>query len=317
MSRLCKYFITVIFLFGLVYLSACNTGIESTKTIKMSKSDRKELLPTPEDRLAEEFFSQIQADWKVGKKFLVADDKAFLILKKESPGIPESEAGSILNYLSMSVSPSAGSEKICIVSFIDENTGQKYNFNTGKNIETVSSVLTGLDIPALIDLDLVAQVDSILKNRTVWIRSQNWYDRDGNIITGRKYVPVLIKEVVAGNMYFPLIIHFKDIENGKEAGIYMNVRASSGIGSESRTFPSLFYLEDPKSGYPSVDEEVWKLIQEGKIRIGMTKEECRLSLGNPPEVDAGHDWNNTIDLWRYKDGTFLHFENGLLVNYRH
>jgi hypothetical protein len=48
----------------------------------------------------------------------------------------------------------------------------------------------------------------------------------------------------------------------------------------------------------------------------MTKEECRLSLGNPAEVDTGHDYSQTLDLWKYNDGTTLWFEDGILTRIR-
>ena len=51
-----------------------------------------------------------------------------------------------------------------------------------------------------------------------------------------------------------------------------------------------------------MDDAVWEMICAGKVREGMTKEECRLSLGNPDDVDSGHDWNSTLDIWRYENG---------------
>ena len=48
----------------------------------------------------------------------------------------------------------------------------------------------------------------------------------------------------------------------------------------------------------------------------MTKEECKLSLGNPTDVNSGHDWNSTIDFWQYPNGSYLRFQDGLLVSFR-
>ena len=50
--------------------------------------------------------------------------------------------------------------------------------------------------------------------------------------------------------------------------------------------------------------------------LGMTKEECKLSLGNPTDVNSGHDWNSTIDFWQYPNGSYLRFQDGLLVSFR-
>ena len=91
---------------------------------------------------------------------------------------------------------------------------------------------------------------------------------------------------------------------------------AGGAGNESRTFQNLFSLADPKIKFPGIQDEVWSLIQLGKVRPGMTKEECKLSLGNPSDVNSGHDWNSTIDLWQYTNGTFLRFQDGVLLDFR-
>ena len=76
-------------------------------------------------------------------------------------------------------------------------------------------------------------------------------------------------------------------------------------------------MTDPKLDYPSVSQETWENICNGRVALGMTKDECRLALGNPSEVDAGHNWSSVIDVWGYRDGTFLQFQDGLLINFRH
>lgn len=295
-------------------LSACHTGIESTAVIKMSKTDRRETLPTEEELLAAGFMSAPLGLWQTGKRFLIADDKASLILESEDRGASDI-AGHAISYVGTELTPGPGSHKVCRLVFEDAVTGGRLYYNTGRQAEAASQEITGLDIPALIDLDLVAQVDSVLRGRRLWIKSDLWYDKDGNIFNGSKFMPVRVERVNPGNMFFPVAVEFS-APDGNTYKVWMNVKATSGIGAESRTFPTLFSLTDPKLRYPSISEENWKLIQEGRVALGMTKDECKLSLGNPPEVDSGHDWNNTIDVWRYKDGTFLHFQDGLLVNFR-
>ncbi len=84
----------------------------------------------------------------------------------------------------------------------------------------------------------------------------------------------------------------------------------------SRNFASIFYFSDPKAKYPNITDENWTLIQHGKVGIGMTKEECKLSIGNPDELQSGHSRSQTMDIWQYNDGTFLMFEDGLLTRFR-
>lgn len=315
--QLNKYLIYSFFIVILFAIHGCNTGIESTRAIKMSKSEKKELQPTEEETFALQFSSLKLKDWKIGKNFFVADSKAFLILKGDSNPKDSTLTGIILSYDGIESSPTAGGNTVCYIKFVDNNSGKRYYYNTGKNEKISLENIDGLDIPAMIDIDMVENIKVLLKGKELWIRTQLWYDSESNPKEGRKLVPVFINDVANGNMYFPIRIDFSEKDCDTFSSIYMNVKTSTGIGAESRTFPSLFYLNDPRSKYPSISDEVWKLIQNGRVAVGMTKDECRLSLGNPPDVDAGHNWNNTIDIWRYKDGTFLQFQDGLLVNFRH
>lgn len=113
-------------------------------------------------------------------------------------------------------------------------------------------------------------------------------------------------------MTFVLSLDITD-ENSSPAVMYMNI-ANSGL--ESRTFPDLFSISDPKLRYPSIRPEVWTLITKGRVATGMTKDECKLALGNPSDVNSGHDWNQTLDLWRYDNGAWLQFQDGLLTSFR-
>lgn len=314
-NSLIKYVSCLVCCLGMVALSGCYTGIERTKTIKMSKTDRRETLPTEEDNLAEKFRAQPLGEWQIGKRFLVADNKASLLLEPSDHSITE-PAGLILTFDRISSRRTAGTQDVAVIEFKDLKSGVKFSYNTRKPVESAMSELTGLDIPALIDLDLVDLVSSYMTGNTYWTRTALWYDEQGNNLKGFKFVPVTITDVSAGDMFFPLKIKFST-SSGENAYVMMNVKSADGLGAESRTFPSLFMLADPKLNYPSISDEFWKLIQAGNVALGMTKEECKLALGNPTDVDAGHDWNNTIDIWRYSDGTFLHFQDGLLVNFRH
>lgn len=314
-NYLLKYRLLFIFCLCVMMLSSCYTGIERTKTIKMSKTERKEILPSDEETLAEKFISKPLGEWMQGKRFLIADNKALHLLEPSDHSITET-AGLILYFEGVSSRRTAGTQDVAIINFKEPVNGVSFNYNTRKPVEAAKSELTGLDIPALIDLDLVDLVGSTMNGNTYWTRNSLWYDEEGNNLKGYKFVPVTITGVFPGDMLFPINLEFTT-SSGKTAHIMMNIKSADGLGAESRTFPSLFTLTDPKLKYPGITDENWRLIQAGKVTIGMTKEECKLALGNPNDVDAGHDWNNTIDIWRYSDGTFLHFQDGLLVNFRH
>lgn len=299
-------------------VAACNTGIEGTGTIKMSRNDRRETMPTDEQCLAARLHSSPLDEWSVGKQFLIADNKAALVL--ELPPVISLEAespnlvGRSLVYKGVSRRPTPGGNPTLIIEFADSLSS--YRYDTGKSPEIARATVTGLDLPMLIDLDLVAQADSLLAGRTLWTRSRLWYDANGDSFDGRKFVPVTVTRVMPGNMIFPFKVEFSDTD-GKSATMFMNVTASEGIGAESRTFPMLFSLSDPKLKYPSITPEFWELICNGKVAYGMTKDECRLALGSPADTDSGNNWDYLIDIWSYRNGTYLQFRDGLLINYRY
>lgn len=294
-----------------IICQGCSTGVESTKTIKYSKSERRQLAPTPEETMMSALVSSPLSEWLAGKQFLVSDSKANLVFDASSvAGQDENMEGMVLEYGGTFSRITPGGAEEAVIEFKSGN--RTYIYSTGKDPRVAASTITGMDIPMLIDLDMVDKAASLLVGKKVWTRSRLWYDGKGNKIAGRKFVPVVIKGVAAGTMVFPLKIDIED-EHGLPAVLYMN--AGNG-GVESRTFQTLFSLSDPRERYQSVLPEVWDLIKEGKVRLGMSKEECKLSLGNPVDVNSGHDWNSTIDFWQYPDGTFLRFQDGLLVDFR-
>lgn len=309
--------ICLISLLSMLFIG-CNTGIESTKQIKMSRDERREVLPTAEDLLSDSIVSLPLAEWQVGKKFVVVDNKVSYVLESETfrryGSSRDSLAGHILRFDGIETRPTPGEERSAVIRFKDGEDLLRYN--TSRSLDDARLRITGLDLPMMVDLDMVALADSILRNRTLWIKTSLWYDAAGEKITGRKFIPVKIARVRHGDMVFPLIVDFTDDQN-RNASLYLNVNHTSGLGADSRTLPTLFSLTDPKKSYPSIIPEVWNLIQCGEVRNGMTKEECKLALGNPTDVVSGFNWNKTIDMWTYKDGTFLQFEDGLLVQFRH
>lgn len=300
----------------LVAVSACNTGIESTKTIKMTKEDRRLAADSPEEILAAGLRSQPLADWRKGKRFLVADNKASLVYERiPSDGkgaFADSLAGNIIAFEGVERRVTPGGSPVTVIRM---RCGDGIlSYDTGRGMDA-DSLLTGLDMPLLIDLDMVSLADSLLSGLEVWTNSRLWYDMHGDVIAGEKFRKVKITEVVPGNALFPLKVVFVG-SAGRQASMFMNVAARRGQGNESRSFASLFMLDDPKLKYPSVSPEFWDLICRGKVTNGMTKDECRLSLGNPADVISGHDWDSLLDAWSYSDGSYLQFQDGLLVKYR-
>lgn len=289
----------------------CFTGIEGTKRIDISREDRKLMVKTPEDTFLNQIGKTYLKNWKPGKVFIVSDNRLPLLFDQPPAGkFPEDTSGMTgrhLRYagLDSRKRPDGSLEGVILLSDVTK----VYRLPVGKEPERMMDEVTGHDLPMLIDADAVARADRLMTGKELWIKTSLWYDLSGNRISGRKFVPLTVARVEPGTMVFPLRVVLKDTD-GNLSVQYMNM----GDGThESRSFAKLFSLTDPRRNYPAISEEHWKLIQEGRIETGMTKEECRLSLGNPTNVDSGHDHNSAIDIWQYDNGLFLRFEDGLLV----
>lgn len=296
----------------MLMLAGCFTGIESTQKINITREDRKLLTLTEEDTFLNKIHGQPLAEWNIGKQFIVSDGRISLLLDRSGGYHEHSDTSGMTGRhlafkgISHRRLPDASEETVLLLS--DEKN--EFRLPTGKSPLESRYGVQSSDIPMLIDLDMVKDADRLLTGRKLWIRTALWYDIDGNRMAGRKFIPVTVERVEPGTMVFPLRLTLSD-ESGLIFIQYMNI----GNGSnESRSFAKLFRLSDPRTSYPAISDENWALIQKGKIRLGMTKEECRLSLGNPTSTDSGHDYSSTIDIWKYEDGTFLRFQDGLLID---
>lgn len=293
---------------------SCFTGVESTKKITLSKEDRKAIRNSEEDLFLSSVKGAPLTEWEKGRPFYVADNRAILIFDQQGlPPDPEATAlgGTTLLFEGIENRINlAGKSSVCLVFSTPD--GERFVYNTGKTPEEAREGIKSNDIPMLIDLVMIQEAAGLLGGKKLWTRTSLWYDREGNRIKGKKFVPVTVSDIGPGSMIFPLKVGFAD-ENGNYAAVFLNFGNS---GTDSRSFSHIFYLDDIRKKFPSISNEVWELICNEKIRKGMTKEECKLSLGNPSEVSAGHDYSQTLDLWHYPDGSVLWFEDGLLSRFR-
>lgn len=297
----------------LLGLTSCFTGIESTKKINLSREDRKLSKASAEEKFMDSVSTFPLKEWNDGKKFIVADDKALLVIVPQEgrlPTPPDALKGSILSFAGVDSKINAAGQIILVALFADEN--YLYAYDTGKTFDEAMENLLSDQIPMLIDMDMIQEARNLLKGKSFWSRTNLWYDKDGNRIDGRKFVEVTVTDVMPGDMVFPLWLQIQD-DNNETAYLFMNFGHAD---NESRAFHNLFSLSDIKKHYPNIDQDTWKLISRGQVAAGMTKEECRLALGNPKEINSGHDYSQTLDIWHYDNGIVLWFEDGRLVKIR-
>lgn len=308
--RIISLFIILTISFG---LTSCFTGIESTKKISLSREDRRRSNPTPEEKVMMEVSASPLKEWNSGKNFIVSDDKALLVVVPREGLVsspPESVKGKTLHFTGIDSKINVAGD--ITVSLIFSDGIYTYVYDTSKEFDNAMETFMSNQIPMLIDEDMVDQTRKLLMGKKYWTKSPLWYDKDENRIDGLRFVEVEIIGVEPGNLVFPLRLQIKTPDD-QVAYMYMNF---GNEDNESRAFQNLFSLTDPKKHYPEIDSETWSMISQGKVKLGMTKEECKLALGNPSELSSGHDYSQTLDIWSYDNGRVLWFEDGRLTKIR-
>lgn len=279
----------------------------------MTKEDVRLMTKSPEQKLAESIHGSPLSEWKEGKQFLAMSDRTLYIFEPtgfdtDTPG--QSLKGRILTYTGLDSALTPDLREECVVLFSDGT--QTFRYRTGKETSAAIKDLDSGKIPLLSDLALINQWKEKLLGATLWTKSNLWYDEKGYRKPGLKFTKIKVTDVEPSSGDFPISIRISSMD-GDEAYLHMNYTSDT---HDSRNFAAIFFLSDPKERYQHTSDENWALIQRGKVGEGMTKEECKLSIGNPDEVNSGHNRSQTMDIWQYSDGTYLMFTDGLLTNFR-
>lgn len=169
-----------------------------------------------------------------------------------------------------------------------------------------------VDIPFTVEMSIVEATSRMLVGQKLWILTPVWYDMDNHTVNGRKFVNVTITEVAPGNIAYPVRLTFTD-GTGQSHRLFM----SAGNGNRNaRSFANMFSFNDPRRNHPEITDKTWDNIVNGKIELYMTREECRLALGAPDDIDKGANYSSIIERWSYENGIYLIFEDGILVRFR-
>lgn len=294
-------------------MPSCSTGIESTKKIRMNKEDMKLMVKSDEQVFASEIKGTPLSTWEKGKPFIALSERTPYIFQPygiDPSNSDETFKGKILRYSGTESMTTPGLSEECAILFSDGKNN--YRYLTGKTTKEAMSDIDSSKLPLLSDVALIEEWKQKIIGKTLWTKTNLWEDETGNRISGLKFTKVKIVDVIPSTGDFPMKAKILT-HQGDEAYIQMNYTADS---HDSRNFAAIFYLNDPKIKYPNISDENWVLIQNGKVGIGMTKEECKLSLGNPDELNAGHSAFQTMDIWQYTNGTYLMFTDGLLTRFR-
>ena len=301
-----------------ITLGGCFTGVESTPRITGKDVLRQQAATTTaEQRYLADIRPEPPARWDIGKRFIVTDNRIGIVLDMQAGGgnglRKAPVAGDTLRLAAESLTPTLTDTPEVTLSFTDAH-GDSIAYHTGID-ERAWQQRQSFEIPFTIDADIIDSLSHRLCGKHLYIiaqRRMSW--PDGAVIAPRRYVGVTVRGVCRGTAELPFIIVFEPDANPETLqAVYMTL----GDGAAAtRNFDKVFALDDPRTRYPRIDDDVWELICEGKLKLGMTPDECRLSSGAPSDYLKVPSTGGMVEHWTYPDGVYLIFEDGTLARYR-
>lgn len=294
------------------FLSSCFTGVEYTPRVGDREVKRENITVTPEDTFLAHVTDESLGEWKPGKRFRVTNDKIRLIFGATASPY-DSLGGKTLIFTGAKEAPSITGTSVTDISFIAEpGDGRTFVYRISRPIAKVMEQ-GPLSVPFTIQESLVDDARRLMDGQHYYVLTRTWRDDTDNSLNGRQFVPVTVDSVTPGNDIYPIKVSFTD-ERGTSARLFLHPGPRSYT---PRSFPALFSFTNPRLKYPSITDEMWYKIINGRVALDMTREECRLALGSPREVDRGADNSYIREVWLYENGIYLVFEDGILKLYRH
>ncbi len=98
------------------------------------------------------------------------------------------------------------------------------------------------------------------------------------------------------------------IQNELKEKTTISYASALGQWSEGRTYT----LESAARFTKKFGKENFDRILQGKVKIGMTKEMCKLSWGTPKDINETISVGNKSEQWVYSEN-YLYFDNGILT----
>lgn len=126
-----------------------------------------------------------------------------------------------------------------------------------------------------------------------------------------RYTPLQIKDI---SVELPKTVAMLTLEDTNGSIYETEVDLKYDIITKNENYiEDIFAFGNIRKQYPYITEENWKLIAQGKIKEGMTTDECRLALGNPIQIEFKQD--TRFESWLYAR-KILEFESGTLLRYK-
>ena len=299
---------------SMVAAMACAlTGCYSpTHTVPIGGADlKREGVATlsPEQKLVAGIRPEPPRSWCAGKTWRVTDDRLRLMLRGDVPA--DTLTGMTLTLSGLAAAPTITGDSVIELRLSLDGHNVAYRTARGREAFMARSEFA---LPFAVETAPVAELDSLLRGRSLYVLTSTWLDSLGNYIKGRRYIPVTVTAVTPGEPQAPARVTFTPAyDTSVTATLAMTLTAGA---TGQRDFPALFSLSDPRRSNSDIYPDVWELITRGSVAEGMTRRECRLALGNPASIDRREFYGFTRETWSYGNGTYLTFDDGILKTFR-
>jgi len=146
--------------------------------------------------------------------------------------------------------------------------------------------------------------------RIVLIGTKVWGTRD----TRFPYAPLTIIGVGIGKstkyQHEILLID----SQGEKHSIQANLSLTNALTleDEDNLFIDHYKFSNPEKAFPRIPKSDWNLIRQGRIRIGMSKDACKLSWGEPDDINTSRGRWGVHEQWVYSRNRYVYFDNGKL-----
>lgn len=292
----------------IVAAQSCFTGIESTPTISDSDVRKQRIELTAEDTYLESVKPESLVEYHPGKTWIVLDSRIGKVMFNRGVGLSANH-GDTITLQGYNEVTSVTGEPQTEFYFLGPD-GQEVSYRASQSVSQLSTA-GHIDIPFAVETSVIEQTSKLLTGNDYYIITPSRYDLEGNNFRGRKFVKVHIDSVGAGNDFYPVALYLSD--GNDHFKLFMSVLPGSSM---PRKFASLLSLSDPRSKYQSITDSNWQNIINGRVAEGMTRDECRLSLGAPTTVERYPGYSLLREMWSYEDGKYLIFDDGILTSFR-
>ncbi|MDL2305603.1 hypothetical protein LJC72_09750 [Bacteroides sp. OttesenSCG-928-D19] len=131
---------------------------------------------------------------------------------------------------------------------------------------------------------------------------------DGRAAVLYRYTPLEIIDMTVDANRDNAVMIARDM-NGKVYSVPIRLKYDIVIRNED-FIGDVFEQGNLRKKFPYISQQHWSLIINGDVVLGMTKDECRLSLGDPVQFTS--NLNSRYETWFY-NGKVLEFEDGKLI----